>query len=145
MKRCSKCDEEKIENEFCRQKSGKDGRAYWCRDCASKYRRAYRLANRFGLALVNTKTMAKERNYAPCITTVEEIQEAFTGLCHACGVPEVECIHNFHMDHDHETGEFRGWLCGHCNKALGFMGDSLDRAMLLVEYLKRATVLTPNS
>lgn len=27
-------------------------------------------------------------------------------------------------DHDHETGVFRDWLCGGCNKAIGFFRES---------------------
>jgi len=30
------------------------------------------------------------------------------------------------LDHDHETGEYRGALCRQCNAALGKLGDNLD-------------------
>tara|TARA_R110000868_G_scaffold95337_2_gene262331 strand:- start:1494 stop:1922 length:429 start_codon:yes stop_codon:yes gene_type:complete len=35
------------------------------------------------------------------------------------------------LDHNHDTGKARGWLCNKCNSALGFLNDS-------VHYLKRA-------
>jgi hypothetical protein len=39
-------------------------------------------------------------------------------------------------DHDHETEEFRGWLCHKCNLGLGNLGDDLNRCMRAAEYLK---------
>lgn len=42
------------------------------------------------------------------------------------------------FDHDHETGEFRGWLCTRCNTALGKLGDTLESLKRAVAYLERA-------
>jgi hypothetical protein len=41
--------------------------------------------------------------------------------CELCGrLPDKTALH---MDHDHKTGKFRGWLCGWCNRALGLLRD----------------------
>lgn len=42
------------------------------------------------------------------------------------------------LDHCHETGSFRGWLCDHCNLILGHAKD--DPALLrnLADYLEKA-------
>ena len=40
------------------------------------------------------------------------------------------------FDHDHVTGEFRGWICEKCNKTLGNSGDSVERLLLLARYLQ---------
>jgi hypothetical protein len=40
-------------------------------------------------------------------------------------------------DHDHRTGDFRGWLCNSCNAALGFAKDDPWRLRLLADYLER--------
>ena len=50
--------------------------------------------------------------------------------CEICGVTE-----NLRYDHNHETKEFRGTLCHHCNAGLGFFKDSPDIMAKAVEYL----------
>jgi hypothetical protein len=42
-----------------------------------------------------------------------------------------------HLDHCHETKQFRGWLCGGCNTGLGMFMDSEDRLIKAVAYLER--------
>ena len=42
------------------------------------------------------------------------------------------------FDHDHSTGEFRGWLCTQCNTALGHAKDSPKLLRKLAEYLECA-------
>ena len=45
-----------------------------------------------------------------------------------------------HFDHDHTTGDFRGWLCPNCNCALGLAKDSIDLLLKMVDYLTRASM-----
>jgi hypothetical protein len=40
------------------------------------------------------------------------------------------------LDHDHDTDEFRGWLCNDCNNALGKFRDSIDMLRRAINYLK---------
>ena len=53
-----------------------------------------------------------------------------------CGVHESELKTKLNLDHCHITGTFRGWLCGSCNRALGYAGDSEVNIMKALEYLK---------
>lgn len=39
------------------------------------------------------------------------------------------------LDHDHQSGAVRGWLCRSCNASLGHIGDTVSAAQRLVEYL----------
>lgn len=56
--------------------------------------------------------------------------------CEACGRFGVEG-RRLALDHDHKTGEFRGWLCGPCNRGLGLLGDSIAGVEALHAYLLR--------
>ena len=44
------------------------------------------------------------------------------GCCAICGA-KPEKGKRLDIDHDHETGEVRGLLCGLCNRALGLLKD----------------------
>ena len=52
-------------------------------------------------------------------------------VCRACGDPD-----DLHIDHCHASGRVRGRLCGTCNVALGMLGESVERALALIEYMK---------
>jgi hypothetical protein len=42
-----------------------------------------------------------------------------------------------HLDHDHVTGEIRGFTCNYCNVAAAMVKDDPDRARKLAAYLER--------
>lgn len=52
--------------------------------------------------------------------------------CEICGSKRKICF-----DHDHKTGEFRGWLCWYCNCALGFVRDDVTILEKMIKYLKK--------
>jgi Recombination endonuclease VII len=56
-------------------------------------------------------------------------------LCEACGRPPG--ARALHLDHDHETGAFRGWLCHGCNRGIGLLKDSIEGVEKALAYLVR--------
>jgi len=58
-------------------------------------------------------------------------------VCECCSKPcktkTVLCL-----DHCHDTGAFRGWLCNACNVGIGRLGDNEEGLMKALEYLRRA-------
>lgn len=57
------------------------------------------------------------------------------GKCMICGRERKEGEKDFHIDHDHVTGDYRGILCVQCNHALGNIYDSPFGAIELCKYL----------
>ena len=64
-------------------------------------------------------------------------------LCECCGKPEGG-NRRLALDHCHETEAFRGWLCWHCNTAIGRLGDTMAGLQRAMDYLKGANLSTLN-
>lgn len=92
--------------------------------------KAWRLANRD-----RTRATTRRRVYGLDQAGFDALMEAQGGVCAICGRQG----HPLHVDHDHETGDVRGLLCGRCNSALGLLGDSIEQAQKAVDYLRDAS------
>ena len=53
------------------------------------------------------------------------------GLCQCCGEP----VKAFHLDHCHDIGAFRGWVCHGCNTGTGIK-DNVERLKKRVAFLE---------
>lgn len=76
--------------------------------------------------------------------SLEDYQRKFVeqnGVCAICEQPEKDIrngqVRWLAVDHNHTSGDVRGLLCGHCNKAIGFMCDSPDRLAKAITYLRK--------
>lgn len=58
--------------------------------------------------------------------------ETKAGPCEICGT---HC-EPLHWDHNHVTGQFRGWLCPRCNGGLGCFGDDIEVMKWAIQYLE---------
>lgn len=61
-------------------------------------------------------------------------------VCDSCHRPEKRKNRALSLDHCHATGAFRGWLCGHCNLALGLLDDQPQKIRALLHYLEKTHV-----
>lgn len=62
--------------------------------------------------------------------------------CELCGnLPRRRVLH---LDHDHISGEFRGWLCTTCNTGLGKLGDDINGLQRAMDYLKGVLHVSTN-
>jgi hypothetical protein len=52
--------------------------------------------------------------------------------CEICGSEDDGII----RDHCHQSGCFRGWICNHCNWALGNAKDNIQILSRMIEYLE---------
>lgn len=76
------------------------------------------------------------RQYGTTLAAVEEMTRAQGNACLICGA-----VCALVVDHDHDTGQVRGLLCGNCNRGLGMFHESpetLRRAALYVEMFQCA-------
>jgi hypothetical protein len=65
-----------------------------------------------------------------------EVQQ---GCCAICGCAEPKGKGNWHVDHNHETGEVRGLLCSQCNPGLGKFKDSPSILRAGADYIENPT------
>jgi hypothetical protein len=56
--------------------------------------------------------------------------------CEICGSEGYGRKPSIVYDHDHQTGEPRGWLCDRCNKVLGLVKDNPELLIKLGIYLR---------
>ena len=115
---CKKCGEEKLISEF--QPRGD----------LSYVRGACKVCER---KLIKERADLKKKHPYP-----------IDGHCEICNASEEEAVGRggskakaFCLDHNHDTGEFRGWLCHDCNRALGQLGDSIETLKNAIKYLER--------
>lgn len=55
--------------------------------------------------------------------------------CEICGIPAKDLKRGLCYDHNHKTGEFRGWICMRCNTAIGLVKENTETLMAIKEYL----------
>jgi hypothetical protein len=91
--------------------------------------RTYRQSplGRVRVALSSSRNAARRRGHAPCISTPDELLPTLTDNCEMCGRHTNECG-PLCLDHDHQNGNFRGWLCRSCNTSLGHYESIKDLA-----------------
>jgi hypothetical protein len=106
-KQCLYCKEEKYLYDFPKHSHYKDNLDSRCKECIKKH----------------NKLREQLHKKAP----------ARPSACECCG----EIPYKWCLDHDHQTNEFRGWLCDKCNTGIGKLGDNLDGLHKAVIYLQK--------
>lgn len=60
--------------------------------------------------------------------------------CELCG--GLPTKRRLHLDHNHKTKKFRGWLCHYCNTNLGRFGDTLEGLQRAMIYLQKTDMVS---
>lgn len=106
----------------------KDGLDSWCRVCRATYRSEINWGKFRGQLTDDEVRKLKQQT-----------------KCNICGKEDTGGTKNnkhvgktksLVMDHDHNTGKFRGMLCNHCNRGLGNFFDDVNILEKSISYLK---------
>jgi hypothetical protein len=114
---CSICGETKDLDQFYANRSKSQGRSTLCKPCERKSQATLR-------QLHSEHQIPDDHSCPICMRTEAEL------------VSEGQRTKNpFRLDHNHGTGEFRGFLCDSCNTGLGKFRDDPDLLARAIEYL----------
>jgi hypothetical protein len=125
-----------------------------CKTCSSAYKIQWRKDNPDKFAVHQANGEARRLRYELRRRAIRNgldpdlvlaYYDAHDGRCEICGEPPREGGRDLNMDHDHESGEFRGMLCGNCNAGLGRFKDDPARLESAIMYLKRHAKPAPPS
>jgi hypothetical protein len=139
VKTCSKCQKEKALSCF-RSRGGNQKHLLKSRCNTCLYEEHFRWTTenkeRVGEYRQKDKWTIVKRCSRRGITPQEfvEAYEAQNGKCPICA--SAISMENSAIDHNHETGAFRGILCKTCNRALGMFKDSPEILVSASQYLK---------
>ena len=117
-----------------------------CKTCKTSYPETEQYFNRAYVKITDTKE-EKVYYHSTCRTCQNKSDRdrrklratvpPSKGVCDCCGKLESETKTPLNLDHDHNTGEFRGWICEQCNRGIGNLGDDIEGVLMALEYLKR--------
>lgn len=124
-KKCSSCGKRKKVEQFHKHSRTKDGLQSYCKACQKKKKAQWHKDNPERYRNQNLK-----KRYGITVEQVDEMVEAVGGRCPGC----LRITEDWHVDHNHDTGEVRGVLCGNCNRAAGLVGDNPAIMLRLAEF-----------
>ena len=145
-KKCSKCKEEKLLKEFWKDSWHRGGLRSQCKKCDNLSRKLryqknpeyfknwvkeYYRENPKKFAIYNMRKAAINANLDP--NKIERLFLSHNGKCDICGKKEERRLS---IDHNHETGNFRGFLCRACNGGLGLFKDDIKNLQKAIKYLE---------
>lgn len=126
---CGRCRVHKPRADFYECNLQRQPNSSWCREC----RRAYQRGRQRGFDL--------KRKFGISEAEYEQMRQAQGGVCAICHCPELAMragkLLPLAIDHNHATGKIRSLLCGRCNRALGLLDDSPERARALAAYIEQ--------
>lgn len=156
MKTCTKCKVKKPLTRFGVDKSNNDGYRYNCKECRTAkdreryhshpdvikernlkrkdWRKEYYTSDK-GIEV--SRRAHLKRKYNISLEEYQEMAEKQDGKCYICDKEEMNNKNKvLCVDHDHDTGNVRGLLCGLCNSGIGHFKDNINLLEKAIKYLK---------
>lgn len=79
--------------------------------------------------LKGSRYRARLKGHTPCVNTLTQSKDS----CEICK-KETTLV----LDHCHNTGKFRGWICSNCNLGLGLFKDNAQSLLNAIHYLRKS-------
>ena len=129
MKVCKDCKIEKPFSAFSKHKENKGGLRHECRKCDLKRNQRWDKANPGAdtTALIIRKFGGNSKELREL---AKDLLEAQDELCAICG-----CEGRLTLDHCHDTGRLRGWLCSGCNTGIGLLKEDIQIMSNAMHYI----------
>lgn len=127
-----------------KQKNGKKISRSRCKECRANYSRdrlkahpekvkessrRWAKKNPDRVRMWAIRSRWKKLGYDP--DYIEKLILEYDGVCQICGEDK-----KLALDHDHNTGNIRGFLCNNCNMGIGKFRDNTDLLKKAIDYLK---------
>jgi hypothetical protein len=85
-----------------------------------------------------SRTCGVARECKTCSSNYKKLKKQYVKppnqICQCCKTKPATVF-----DHDHNTNEFRGWICKQCNLTIGFSEESIERLDDCKNYLNETT------
>ena len=133
-RKCIKCGQDKPIDKYNYRTYGVNGdpieRRNDCNDCRYKETKQRAILKKQFEHIYPNETYA-----CPiCQRTEQELWTRKNNQYYAKGTKKSPWV----LDHDHETGEFRGYICDYCNVGLSRFKDDVNILYRAIDYLKGA-------
>ena len=132
---CPRCKIMKDEEDYPLDPKRKSGRHSYCKPCKAGLMRERTVKRKESGALARDNLRAMARRVGLDADYIIEYDKCIKSQCEICGGPPTGNHGRLAIDHNHNTHEFRGLLCGNCNTALGFFKDSPQILSKALAYL----------
>jgi hypothetical protein len=135
---CTGCKIDKPLSSFHKEKRCRLGVRGICNSCKNAKQCA-----RYKLNPESMKRYQTVRLYGMAPAEIEIKKDLVGRKCQICIFSESGITRGLFVDHDHETGKFRGILCHSCNILLGFFNDGIDLINKAMVYLISGPIIIP--
>jgi epoxyqueuosine reductase QueG len=132
-KRCGKCKTRKSISLFSKNRRREDGLQDQCKECMQVHSARNNPINNPKNADYRWERIL-QRKYGITAEDYSYMLEQQQGGCAIC-FQSTPSGRRLAVDHNHDTGEVRGLLCGSCNIGLGNFGDNVDNLEAAIDYL----------
>jgi|688.fasta_scaffold615187_1 hypothetical protein len=129
VQRCPKCESEKPDTDFFKNRASKTGLHSYCKPCSKRYEQ-----ERYPNGKPGRRPRYFQQTYGMTVEGWEELFDSQNRVCAICGIDPVRPV----VDHCHSSGKIRGILCDNCNRGVGLLKDDhatlLSAAMYLMQH-----------